>query len=468
MKTNSKSMRRKIMIPFLAILIIIPVITITLLNIFMHIYVGNSVRKQLAHTVTTTRIIIKREVAEIIYETDSEAIEESLHSLNRILGASKTTLNTELLLFSPNGTLVYPVSSDYLFLNDEGANEIGQNLDRININESIKIKSGDYTYAVMGYRLTELPISNVPYIVFVSSYDVLNDLMLVINIVLIFVLVAGTLTGTVISLKISTKVSRPLKILSEKSREISERKEHTIDNPTDIDEIIKLNTSLDEMAKKLAAYYNAQRDFLQNASHELKSPLMSIEGYSEGIINDMINDPKKGASVIHQESKRLGRIINDLLTLSRIENQNYKDEFRKINLKEMLADFAERIAGAANKENINIKVETGNEDIFVKASEALMSQSVMNVFSNAIRYAQSEVILELSQDRNCAVIKISDDGDGINPKDMPYIFDRFYKGEKGEHGLGLAIAKSAVNSMNGLITAENGEKGAIFKIIIPI
>jgi len=467
-KMKPKSMRRKIMIPFLFILIVIPIITITLINAFLCVYVNNSVRRQLEHTVTTTRIIIKREVSEIIYETDREAIKESLHSLNRVLGASKSTLNTELLLFSEDGSLIFPVSSDYLFLDDDDVFIIGQNLDRINQNESITIKSGDGRYAVMGYRLTELPISNIPYIVFVSSYDVLGDLFFVINMVLIFVLIAGTLAGTFVSFRISKKVSRPLKILSEKSREISERKEYTYNDPTDIDEIIKLNTSLDDMSKKLASYYNAQRDFLQNASHELKSPLMSIEGYSEGIINDLIDDPKRAASVIHQESKRLGRIINDLLTLSRIENLNYKDEFRKINLKRLLEDFAERVAGAAYKENIRIIVETGNEDIFVSASETLMSRSVMNVFNNAIRYAKSEVLLKLIRDKNFAVIIISDDGEGINPKDMPRIFDRFYKGESGEHGLGLAIAKSAVNSMNGLITAGNGENGAIFKIKIPI
>lgn len=467
MKSKPKKIRTKIMLPFLSIIIIIPVITITLLNVFMQIYINDSVRKQLEHTVTTTRLIIKREVSEIIYETDSEALEKSLHSLNRVLGASKTTLNTELLLYSDEGELIYPSNSGYLFLDDAGAGLIGDNLNRINSLRSVEILSGNNKYAVMGYRLTELPISNVPYIVFVSSYDVLNELVFSINLVLIFVLIAGMAAGILISVKISSNVAKPLMVLSDKSRDISEQKEFVNDSITDIAEIIKLNSSLEDMSAKLTTYYNAQRDFLQNASHELKSPLMSIEGYSEAIINDMIDDPKRGASIIHMESKRLGRIIEDLLTLSRIENQNYKDEFKKINLKSFLKEFSERTAGAAYKENINIEVDTGSDDVFIKASEKLMYGCVMNIFSNAIRFAKSKVILELIKDNGFAIIRISDDGPGISEDDMPNIFKRFYKGDKGEHGLGLAIARSAAFSMAGNINAYNGEKGAVFEIKIP-
>lgn len=221
------------------------------------------------------------------------------------------------------------------------------------------------------------------------------------------------------------------------------------------------------MSRRLRDYDRAQKIFLQNASHEIRTPLMSIQGYAEGIAKGIFSDIKKAAEIICDESKRLNSLIEQLLILSRIENNTYENEFETMNMSDIIKEYIQKINGYAIKENKSLLLDVKNDNIPVKINEQLLSQAVVNVISNCIKYAKTEVRVCVYKQNTKAVIRISDDGEGISQKDLPHIFERFYKGKKGNFGLGLSIAKSAIEFMGGSIKAYN-DSGAVFEILIPL
>ncbi len=190
------------------------------------------------------------------------------------------------------------------------------------------------------------------------------------------------------------------------------------------------------MSKRLTDLDKAQKLFLQNASHEIRTPLMSIQGYAEGISKGIFSDTTKTADIICEESKRLNQLVDELLTLSRIENNTDESEFYVLNLSDVMKEVVQKIEGYALREQKKINVMLPPDVIMIKANDALLSQAMINIISN---------------------------GDGIPVQDLPHIFDRFYKGKNGNFGLGLAIVKSAILSLKGSIRAYN-ENGAVFEI----
>lgn len=464
-----KSMRRKLIVPFIIILLLTPMVTLISFNILISQFINHGVEEQLKYTVNTTKILFKKQIAETIYENDQEKIDKSLSNLNNILRTTKTTLNIELLLFKESKELIYPTNLDTSIVDTNFISDIRGRLASLNTSDVLKVKTGDKSYAVMGYKLTELPISNIPYIVFVSSMNTSDNLFMYLNIVLLSIMVLGVIIGAIFAVKISNRVVRPVKELCEAAKEISERKLYIPKNKSDILEFANLGEQMQDMSGRLEAYDQAQKAFLQNASHEIKTPLMSIQGYAEGIENGLFADPKEAAGIIKSESLRLGRILTELLTLSRIENQNYMQELEIVDLNEIMKEYIQKLNGLALKESKKIIFSPAAKPVKIDYNESLFSQCIINIASNAIRYAKSTVEISVKKEKSNAVIEIKDDGSGLSDESLSHIFDRFYKGEGGQTGLGLAIAKTAVIALDGEISVFNSEAGgAIFKVIFPI
>jgi two-component system, OmpR family, sensor histidine kinase CssS len=138
-----------------------------------------------------------------------------------------------------------------------------------------------------------------------------------------------------------------------------------------------------------------------------------------------------------------------------------------INLSDILKEFVQNITGYALKENKSLELEIKDSNLTVYASDSLLSATVINIISNCIKYARSTIGVSLFKKGEFAVIRINDDGEGFSQNDLAHIFDRFYKGKNGNFGLGLSIAKSAVDLMGGSIKAYN-QNGAVFEIELPI
>ena len=210
-----------------------------------------------------------------------------------------------------------------------------------------------------------------------------------------------------------------------------------------------------------------QQTFFQNASHELKTPLMAIQGYAEGIQAGVM-DAGGAAEVILKESDRMTELVDELLDISKIDMGRQQLALSEMDVRELLYDSIRAVEPAAAAGGIAIVPDFPETPVMVSCDDTRLRRAVANILSNGVRYARSELHLTCRADRRQVTIRIQDDGDGIAEEDLPHIFDRFYMGKSGKSGIGLALTKEIIHLHKGTIRAYNGDGGAVFEISIPV
>ena len=210
-----------------------------------------------------------------------------------------------------------------------------------------------------------------------------------------------------------------------------------------------------------------QQTFFQNASHELKTPLMAIQGYAEGIQAGVM-DTGSAAEVILAESDRMTELVEELLDISKIDMGRQQLALSEMDVRELLYDSIRAVEPAAAASGITIAPDFPEEPIMVKCDDTQMRRAVTNILTNGLRYARSELCLTCRPDKRNVIIRIQDDGDGIAEGDLPHIFERFYMGKSGKSGIGLALTREIIHLHKGTIRARNGDTGAVFEITLPM
>ena len=210
-----------------------------------------------------------------------------------------------------------------------------------------------------------------------------------------------------------------------------------------------------------------QQTFFQNASHELKTPLMAIQGYAEGIQAGVM-DTGSAAEVILEESDRMTELVDELLDISKIDMGRQPLTLSETDIRELLYDSIRAVEPAAAASGITIAPDFPEEPVMVKCDDTQMRRAVTNILTNGLRYARSKLCLTCRPDKRNVIIRIQDDGDGIAEGDLPHIFERFYMGKSGKSGIGLALTKEIIHLHKGTIRAYNGDGGAVFEITLPM
>ena len=209
-----------------------------------------------------------------------------------------------------------------------------------------------------------------------------------------------------------------------------------------------------------------QQTFFQNASHELKTPLMAIQGYAEGIQAGVM-DTGGAADVILEESDRMTELVEELLDISKIDMGRQRLTLSETDIRELLYDGIRAVEPIAAG-GITIVPDFPEEPVMVSCDDTQLRRAVTNILSNGVRYAHSQLHLTCRADKRHVTIRIQDDGDGIAAEDLPHIFDRFYMGRSGKSGIGLALTKEIIHLHKGTIRAYNGDGGAVFEITLPM
>ena len=210
-----------------------------------------------------------------------------------------------------------------------------------------------------------------------------------------------------------------------------------------------------------------QQTFFQNASHELKTPLMAIQGYAEGIQAGVM-DTGSAAEVILEESDRMTELVEELLDISKIDMGRQQLALSEMDIRELLYDSIRAVEPTVVSGGIAIVPEFPEEPIMVKCDDTQIRRAVTNILTNGLRYARSKLCLTCRPDKRNVIIRIQDDGDGIAEGDLPHIFERFYMGKSGKSGIGLALTKEIIHVHKGTIHAYNGDSGAVFEITLPM
>ena len=230
-----------------------------------------------------------------------------------------------------------------------------------------------------------------------------------------------------------------------------------------IEELVVLSAAMNHMSAMLRGARESEQKFYQNVSHDLRTPLMSIGGYAQGIETGIMTDYMHAAHIISEESARLTQYVSNLLTLSRLESGE-KFQLERLDLADCIEESFEHMNGLALKHGVELKVEMPKRELLVEADAAQLVRILDNLISNAVRYAHHTVWIQVAA-ADTITLRVADDGDGIRESELPHIFERSYKGEKGGFGFGLAIASNAARNMNATLRAGNRpEGGAVFTL----
>ncbi len=271
--------------------------------------------------------------------------------------------------------------------------------------------------------------------------------------ILVFWFVAGSISG-------------PLIRLCEAARGIGEKKFKKVETGATVKEICQLEDEINQMQEKLSQADQAERAFFQNASHELRTPLMSISGYAQGIQCGVFEDVPQAAGVILDESTRLTEVVDGILTLTRMDQLRYQVVPVEMAIGQFVEERLELLEGFAYSQKKKLVFHNTSSHKLV-TDAMLLERAFSNVVSNCIRYAKETVTVAVTERTDGVILTIMDDGPGIREDQVQVIFDRFYKGENGNYGLGLAIAKRSLEYMGGSIRAVSMATGAVFEITLP-
>lgn len=232
---------------------------------------------------------------------------------------------------------------------------------------------------------------------------------------------------------------------------------------------------------RLRRLERVRRDFVSNVSHELKTPITSVKGFVETLLDGALDNPEDARhflTIVQKHADRLHAIIEDLLTLSRLE-QDDEDTSGFLELSSLVGPVKEAVqlcTPAADAKNIPLNLTIGS-DIQARVNARLLEQGIVNLIDNAIKYSEpgESVDITVSRNGNYVLIVVADHGPGIAPEHIPRLFERFYRIDKarsrnlGGTGLGLAIVRHIVQSQGGQIIVDSKlGSGSKFTIQLPL
>lgn len=229
--------------------------------------------------------------------------------------------------------------------------------------------------------------------------------------------------------------------------------------------------------------YNTEKmrtDFISSVSHELKTPMVMLSGYSEALLDDIVTEPeevKEMVSIIKDESDRMNKLVSELLIIARMDSDDVLYDIKEQNFTMLLDELHQRFDYKLKDNNIELVIETGSETVQFPFDYDKLNQVFTNLIDNAIRYTSrgDMITINVAEDNEDYVsIEVRDTGTGIKRENLKHIFERFYKADeartRGKHGtgLGLYIVSNIIKKHGGTITADSifGE-GTVFTIKLP-
>jgi two-component system phosphate regulon sensor histidine kinase PhoR len=224
--------------------------------------------------------------------------------------------------------------------------------------------------------------------------------------------------------------------------------------------------------KKAAKY---RQEFLADVSHELKTPIFAAQGFVHTLLDNPDEDVEIRSKFLEKAAKSLDgldNLVQDLLTVSQIETGAIKIDKKKMNLRALVEEIFEQVEAKARKRGISLKLDAPEGPVYVKADMMRISQVILNLVVNAIKYGNEngKVIVELVEKKKVVQISVIDNGPGIANEHLHRIFERFYRIDKsraknsGGTGLGLSIVKHIIQAHNGKIAVHSAEnKGTTFE-----
>ena len=273
------------------------------------------------------------------------------------------------------------------------------------------------------------------------------------------------------------RMTKPLKLMSEASRAMATGDFSKRIPVMSDDEIGELSVAFNQMTNSLSQLEGMRKSFVANVSHELKTPMTTISGFIDGILDGTIEPERQSyyLGIVSGEVRRLSRLVESMLSMSKLESGEFTLKPEVFDLSELLCSVVISQEQRIEKGQIDIKGLDTLTDISVKGDRDLIHQAIYNLVDNAIKFNRQggEIAFALYKEAGNIVLTISNTGAGIPKKDLPYVFERFYKvdksrsAEKNSTGIGLYIVKTVITAHKGTISVASKENEyTTFKITL--
>ncbi len=467
------NLRKKLMISYMFILVVVITLTWIGFDTLTKVYITSSAWK----SIESSRQYIDAESMGVMFRyhdkdeqrnpyTENQLLQEIMNISSQMSMAS-SIFDIQYLVVSNDNTMLYPIvdsaeDEKYIFINEN----IWPNIAENDMGRFVFSGADKTRYLAFKDKVTDSSGNVLGFVIVYAGMAGTEQFTSTITYITVMIFLMASIIAVLISVVIATRIANPILELRDYANEIGRRNFKAEPPEKTDDEIGELAEEMSNMAYRLDKHDKELKTFFQNASHELRTPLMSIQGYAEGIKLGVFDNNEEAAQIIEQESKRLTGIVDGLMYISRLETVEDIYEKAPFSLTDLVNESMSITKGEAMAKNITLKANLPEKPITLTGDIEKLSAALVNVISNCIRFAKTEVSLTVIKTSEATVIYIADDGTGINENDLPHIFERFYKGKSGKTGLGLAITKTIIEAHGGTVCAKNTQNGALFEIAL--
>lgn len=468
---------QKIIISYLIIIFVSLAFNAAFFSLAAKRFTESQVTNNMEKTADAIRKILREDINFLRKDIPSEGYtvetNKVLQGINSILRRSVFIQGSSYAILNKDQKIIYPsmrMSDDFdkfklqilPMLKDSSGNIKENNL-------KFRTENEEYIAVVLPVAIRiDNTVGIGGWIILYTVIDQVNALRKGLLDILPWSLFFSAVMAVTVGIFIARSVAKPVVKLKRRAELLSQR---DFDTRVDIntgDEIQQLAQTFNKVASELKDYDMGQKKFLQNASHELKTPLMSIQGYAEGLKDGVFEDREHALDVIIEESNRLKKIVEELIFLSKLETMESYYNCTPESVNELIEKSVEKVASIAIKNGIEIILHL-NTDATIYVDNDKFTQALINLLGNCLRYGNKETHIAAAIDEKNCEIRIFDDGEGFDEMDLKNIFERFYKGKKGNTGLGLAITRVIIEKHGGSIEAYNNAKGgAEFRVLLPV
>ncbi len=318
-----------------------------------------------------------------------------------------------------------------------------------------------------GWRKIAPPVTILPFNLFMRIFYIITGGVL-------FIIILSASGGFMFLMRMLNRVD----FITRNVREIDEKRLHLRLNPKGRDAISNMAKTFDKMLDKIENSFRNQKQFIQNVSHELNTPLTVIKTKIDSLkqkkhVNS--SEYKKTLELVGSEIMRLSNITGELLTLSELEDNMDFQNFSSVNVRDVLERILKLYENQLSSRNLELKTNFKGKTI-VKGNRYYIEQLLFNLMDNAVKYSlpDTAISIDLCNDDGTdnLLIKITNKTDSIREEDIPHIFERFYKSTSGKgrkgFGLGLSISKKIAEKLKGSLRAEFDDKNNLIIFIISL
>lgn len=338
------------------------------------------------------------------------------------------------------------------------------------------------------YQFSKIPSAgdNVLLITRLAVERIKNEQKTKLSLKILLIVIFITIISLILIILISKSIFEGLRKIESSSRSLAEGnfdKSVSIDlSPSKYNEFSSIMTSLEKMRCELLEMQSRKNRFITGISHDLRTPVAVIKGYTEAIKDNVITDKKEilnSIDLIERKASQLEGMIDTLINYMKLNNAEIKEKLKKNSISTLIRNYAKycEITGKVFKRNVKTNIALP-DNIEVPLNDELVHRAFENLFSNAIRYTRENDLIEINawtsqNEKDKAIImQVKDSGYGIDKKDLDFIFDIFYRGTNSRQeegmGVGLAVVKNIMETHGWKISVESQKKkGSCFTITIP-